>query len=129
MNYPGFGHSAGRATLQSIPAIALEAYDQLAAEAASRPIFLGGYSLGTAVALFVAAHRPAAGLILQSPPPIRPLILDHYGWWNLWLIAYPTSRQVPDDLDSLANGRRVTSPALFILGARDGIVPISTSEK
>jgi pimeloyl-ACP methyl ester carboxylesterase len=129
MNYPGFGYSAGPARLQSVPGAALATYDQLAREAGNRPIFIAGYSLGTAVAIFVAAHRPTAGLILQSPPPIRSLILDHYGWWNLWLIAYPTSRQIPDDLDSLANGRRVNAPAIFLLSARDMIVPVAYQRK
>jgi pimeloyl-ACP methyl ester carboxylesterase len=124
MNYPGFGRSDGPARLQSIPSAALAAYDHLAIDAGSRPIFVAGYSLGTAVAIFVAAHRPAAGLILQSPPPIQSLILDHYGWWNLWLIAWPTARQIPDELDSMSNGSHASAPALFVLSGRDSIVPI-----
>jgi len=38
-------------------------------------------------ALSVAARRPVAGLVLQNPPPLRQLIMGHYGWWNLWLVA------------------------------------------
>jgi len=30
-----------------------------------------------------------ADLILTNPPPLRQLIMGHYGWWNLWLAAAP----------------------------------------
>jgi pimeloyl-ACP methyl ester carboxylesterase len=128
MNYPGFGRSDGPASLTTIPGAALAAYDHLSQQAGGRPIFVAGYSLGTTVAIYVAAHRPAAGLILQSPPPIRSLLLGYYGWWNLWLLAWPTSLQVPPELDSLQNGPHAKAPAIFLLSARDETVPIKFQE-
>ena len=52
----------------------------------------------------VAANRPVAAIVLQNPPPLRQLILGHYGWWNLWLIATPVALGVPSELDSLNIG-------------------------
>ena len=121
VNYPGYGGSTPRAKLSLIPAAALAAYDALAQEAKGRPIFVTGTSLGTAAALHVAAHRPVTGMILQNPPPLRRMILDH-GWWNLWLFAGPVALGVPSDLDSIANARQVTAPAVFLLSADDEIV-------
>jgi len=85
MNYPGFGGSTGPAKLGRVGPAALTAFDALRKEAGERPIVIFGASLGTTAALHVAANRPAAGLILHNPPAIRQMILQHFGWWNLWL--------------------------------------------
>jgi pimeloyl-ACP methyl ester carboxylesterase len=123
VNYPGYGGSPGPARLASIPPAALSAYDRLAAEAKGKPIFLVGQSLGTAVALHVAAQRSCAGMILTNPPPLRSLILGNFGWWNLWLLAGPVAVSIPSELDSVANATHVNAPAIFVLAGRDSIVP------
>jgi pimeloyl-ACP methyl ester carboxylesterase len=123
MNYPGFGGSEGRAELKTIAPSATATYDELARRAGGRPIFVEANSMGTVPALHVAANRPVAGLVLQNPPPLRRLILQRYGWWNLWLAAGPIALQVPGDLDSLASARGVQAPAVFLVGERDSLVP------
>jgi hypothetical protein len=122
VNYPGYGGSDGPATLAGVHGSALAAYDALAKLAGGKPIFVYGYSLGTAAGLYVAANRPVAGIFLYNPPPIRQMIMNRYGWWNLWLAAYPVSRDVPSELDSLANGRKCIAPAFFALGKKDSFV-------
>ena len=124
VNYPGYGGSPGPARLASIAPSALAAYDALRAVAGERPIFVGGQSLGTAAALHVAAHRPVAGTVLWSPPPLRHMILKRFGWWNLWLVAGPIAMGVPPELDSLRNARRVGAPGLFVITGQDTVVPI-----
>jgi pimeloyl-ACP methyl ester carboxylesterase len=123
MNYPGYGQSSGPAKLDAIPPSALAAYDAVARVANGRPILLGSHSLGTAVALYVARNRSVAGLVLLNPPPLRQLILQHYGWWNLWLGALPVANGIPSELDSLSNAPEVTAPAIFLSAANDAIVP------
>src|SRR5438045_1684528 len=49
--------------------------------------------------------------------------MGHYGWWNLWTLAGPVSRQIPPELDSLANGSRVTAPAVFLSCGSAEIIP------
>jgi pimeloyl-ACP methyl ester carboxylesterase len=124
VNYPGYGGSPGPARLASIPPAALAAYDALRARAAGRPIFVGGQSLGTAAALHVAAHRPVAGTVLWSPPPLRNMILTRFGWWNLWLVAGPVALGVPAGLDSLRNAGETTAPGVFVVTGRDTVVPL-----
>lgn len=124
MNYPGFGQSDGPTALSSIEATALATYDQLARRAAGRPIFVTGYSLGSTTALAVASHRPTAGMILQSPPPLPRVIMERYGWWNLWLLAGTTVLQLPADLNSLSTAPQIKSPALFILSGDDSLIPL-----
>jgi pimeloyl-ACP methyl ester carboxylesterase len=123
INYPAFGGSTGPVSMKGSAAASLAAYDALRARAAGRPILLSGISFGTAAALHVASQRPVAGLVLHNPPPLRQLVLGRFGWWNLWLLAAPVACGVPSELDSLANARRVTAPAVFVLAAADEIVP------
>ena len=114
MNYPGFGQTTGPANLHDIPADALATYDALAKEANGKPIFVCGASLGTSTALYVAANRPCAGMILQNPPPLQRMILQKYGW----VAPAPVVAQIPEELDSLANAKRVKVPAVFVLAGR-----------
>lgn len=122
VNYPGFGGSAGHASLRGVADAALRSFDALAARAGGKPIIVRGTSMGTAAALHVAAEREVAGVILQNPPPLRQLIVGDHGWWNLWLLAFPVSWQIPPELDSLANARRARAPAVFLLAESDEVV-------
>ena len=122
MNYPGYGGSPAPKRMSGIPPAALAAYDALRRRAGDKPVFVEANSLGTTAALHVAANRPVAGLILQNPIPLRQLLLGRFGWWNLWLIAGPAALQVPSPLDSSANARRCTAPAVFLLADQDELV-------
>jgi pimeloyl-ACP methyl ester carboxylesterase len=125
MNYPGFGGSTGPARLARIGPAAVAGFDALRGEAADAPIVVYGASIGVTAALHVAASRPTdiAGLILHNPVPLREIILRHFGWWNLWLLAGPVAMQIPQDLDSTANARASRAPAIFLLAEKDEIVP------
>src|SRR5262249_45818455 len=123
VNYPGYGQSTGPASLSAIPGAALAAYDALAKVANGRRIFLGAHSLGSTVALYVATQRSVAGMTLLNPPPLRELIYQHYGWWNLWLGASVVACGIPPELDSLTNAAKVTVPAIVLSATRDKIVP------
>ena len=122
VNYPGYGQSAGAATLDNIPPAALAAYDALAHRANGKPIFVSGHSIGTAAALCVAAHRPVAGLVLHNPPPLRQLINGRFGWFDFWIASSRVAAAVPDELDSLANASKCNEPAVFILAGQDTFV-------
>jgi hypothetical protein len=69
MDYPGYGLNAGRPSADSICKEALLAYDY----ASSLPyvdknrIIIGGFSIGTGPAVYLAANREAAGLFLLAP--------------------------------------------------------------
>lgn len=122
LNYPGYGASDGKAELHTIPPAALAAFDEMRKEAGDKPLFVVGRSLGTAAALYVAAHRPVAGLVLHSPTPLTTVILGRFGWWNLWIAASTVALQVPSDLNAIANARHCTAPAVFIITQQDRLV-------
>ncbi|MBV8969589.1 MAG: alpha/beta fold hydrolase [Verrucomicrobia bacterium] len=123
VNYPGYGGSTGPARLAKIGPAALAAFDALASIAGGRPIILLGLSLGTTVALYVAAHRRVAGVILQDPLALREMILGRHGWWNLWLLAGPLALKVPRELDSVANAKAVQAPGIIVTDQLDEVVP------
>jgi len=129
VNHPGFGGSSGTARLDRLAPAAIAAYDELAKQAGGKPIYISATSLGTTMALHVAKERPVAGMILRTPPPLRQLILQHHGWWNLWLLATPVALGVPSDIDSIANAKKVGVPAVFILMDGDTVVPIKYQQK
>lgn len=124
VNYRGFGGSEGSATLSGVAEAATIAYDALAKEAKGKPIYAFGTSMGTTAALHLAAERELAGLLLVNPPPLRRLVLEEHGWWNLYLLAFPTALGIPRTLDSEENARRTHAPAVFVTAEDDGIVPL-----
>jgi pimeloyl-ACP methyl ester carboxylesterase len=125
LNYPGSGRSGGAAKMAAIPPAALAAFDALKQVAGERPIFVEANSLGSVPAIYVASQRPAAGVIVQNPPPLKELLLGRFGWWNLWLMATPVAMQVPDDMNLIAVAPHVppTMPTLFIQALGDSYVP------
>lgn len=122
MNYPGFGGSSGPASLKRMADAALVTFDTLQREAGGKPIIVFGTSIGSTVALHLAANRRVAGVILHNPPPLRQMILRGFGWWNLWLLAGPVALQIPRELDSIENARRIHVPGIFLLAENDEIV-------
>jgi len=122
VNYPGFGGSTGPARLARIGPAALAAFDALQVKAGERPIVIFGASIGTTAALHIAARRKVAGVILHNPPAVRQMVLRQFGWWNLWLLAGPVALQIPRELDSIANAKAASAPAIFLLAEKDEIV-------
>ena len=123
VNYPGFGGSAGPASLRGVAEAADRAAASAFAIARGRPVFAFGASMGTTAALRVAAHYPVAGVVLQNPPALRQLVRREHGFWNLWLLALPVSLQIPSAIDSVENAARATAPASFVTGEKDTLVP------
>jgi hypothetical protein len=80
-------------------------------------LVLYGESLGSAVAIRLAATQQIAALILESPfTSIAALAQYHYP-------LVPAALLVWDRFDALARIGEVTAPILFLQGGRDRIVP------
>jgi uncharacterized protein len=123
VNYPGYGQSTGPASMDAMPQMELDAFDSVSQIANGKPVIVTGHSLGCTAALYVAAHRPVAALVIQNPPPLRQLIIGRFGWWNLWLGAIPIALQIPPEFDSIANAQQCHEPAVLISGIHDDYIP------
>lgn len=68
-DYEGYGTSQGKPTEKAVYQDEAAAYDYLAIDLKTPPdrIVIFGRSVGAGPATYIAARRPAAGLILQSP--------------------------------------------------------------
>lgn len=120
MSYRGYSGSTGRPTEANNVADAKRAYDALVAEGV-RPeeIVLYGESLGSGVAVQLAAARPVAGVVLDAPYtsivdvaagaypylPVRPFLFDRY----------ETLHHLPE----------VDAPLLVVHGEADEVIPVA----
>jgi fermentation-respiration switch protein FrsA (DUF1100 family) len=124
VDYPGYGASGGRASEAGLYAAAQVAYDALLArpEIDRTRVFLYGRSLGSAVATHLAAHRPVAGLVLESPfTSARGMSRRHYALVPSFLLRLR--------LDNLATMRRLRCPVLVFHGTADRLVPVAMGER
>jgi len=123
LSYRGYGGSTGRPSEAGLIRDAFAAYDFAAARYPARRLVLWGESLGTAVAVALAAEREVGGLILDAP---FTSIAD------VGAAAYPfvpVRRLIKDAFGSDRRIARVAAPILALHGELDTIVPIRFGER
>lgn len=122
--YRGFAGSTGRPSERGIIADALQAYDHLTSLGAPETsIAVYGESLGTAVAVRVAAERRPSALILESPFSSAAEVGSYtYPYLPVhWLLE--------DRFETISFIGKVRAPLLVLHGERDDIVPIRFGRK
>jgi len=127
-DYRGIGFSAGSPDVMAFRQDALRLYDSLAASSPGRPVIVYGFSLGTAMATYVASQRKVAGLILAgtiaSAAEELPVYTHAQGLpaeTAAALIPAPDSIEVFNEVGNIA---RSTAPLLMLHGEADTLVPI-----
>ena len=114
----GYNGSTGQPSETALVADAKLAFDQVVARGIpGDQIVVFGESLGTGLAVQVAADRPVRAIILDSPyTSLVDVAAGRMPWIPVrWLMA--------DRLDSLAVIPRVHAPLLIIHGDQDDAVP------
>ncbi len=116
--FRGYGRSAGDPTEQRIVSDFVKLYDRLAARADvdAQRIIIHGRSIGTGVACGLAAQRPPAALILQSP--FRSVAAIMAGFWIPRFC-------VLDPFDNEAVLATFEKPVLIMHGTRDTVIPVA----
>ena len=125
VNYRGYGASEGRPGEKALVADGIELFDWAARRTdidASR-IVLHGVSLGTGVAVQVAAARPARCVVLTSPfASALDIAREMYPWLPVaWLLRHP--------FDSAARAPALRMPALILMGGADTLIPPRHSQR
>jgi len=117
--YRGYGGNPGTPTEDGFYADARAALAFLEREAVpSNQLVLYGESLGSGVAVQLAAQHQVAALILEAPPTsVAEVAQCHFPF-------VPAARLVTDRFDSLSRIAKVKAPLLILHGERDRIVPI-----
>lgn len=120
MTYRGFGGSTGVPSERANVADARLAYDSLRADGvAAADIIVYGESLGSGIAVQIAAEKPVGGIILDAP---YTSLVDVAETVYPYL---PARLLMTDRYETLTYIGRVTAPLLILQGERDEIVPIS----
>ena len=122
--YRGYSGSTGEPSEAGLHEDARAGYDWLIARGhGAQDIVIHGFSLGTGVAVQLAAERPARALILEAPfTSINDVVADHAPMFS------SASSIITDRFASSEWIGRVHMPVLIVHGDRDNVVPISESE-
>jgi uncharacterized protein len=124
LGYRGYGGNPGKPTEAGLYADADAAIEFLERQAiAPDRTVLWGESLGSAVAVYLAAQRSVAGMVLEAPfTSIAAIAQLHYP-------MVPAALLVRDRFDALSRISRIDTPLLVLHGGRDAIVPIHFGRK
>jgi fermentation-respiration switch protein FrsA (DUF1100 family) len=123
LSYRGYGGSTGKPSESGLLLDAAAAYEFAAARYPPERIVLWGESLGTGVAVALAAERRTAGLILDAPFTSAAAV---------GAAAYPfvpVRWLIKDAFRSDERIARVRVPLLVLHGEQDRIVPVTFGEK
>jgi uncharacterized protein len=123
LSYRGYAGSSGQPSEQGLLEDAAATYLFAASRYEDGRMIAWGYSLGTGVAVALAAEHPLGGLVLEAPYtsiadvaaaafpylPVRILLKDRF----------PSDQRIA----------RVTAPVLIMHGTRDTTIPIRFGER
>ena len=120
LDYRGFGGSTGKPSEAANVADAKQAYEALRREGvAAKDIILYGESIGSGVAVQVAAESEAAGLILDAPyTALVDVAANRYRW-------FPISLMMTDRYESRRYLPGLKLPLLVVHGERDQAIPVA----
>ena len=122
-NYRGYGRSEGKPGEAEFFADALQIYDYAAGRADAGRIAVMGRSLGSGVAVYLAARRPVAGVILVSPyDSIESVAKGVYPY-------LPIGLMLKHRFDSLSRAPGIKAPLLCLVASDDRVIPRPHSER
>ena len=123
LSYRGYAGSSGQPSEQGLLRDAAAAYAFTTARYAVDRIVVWGFSLGSGVAVALAAEQPVGKLILEAPyTSIADVAASAFP-------VLPVRWLVRDRFHSDQRIARVTAPLLIMHGARDPTIPLRFGER
>jgi fermentation-respiration switch protein FrsA (DUF1100 family) len=124
VDYRGYGGSTGKPSEQGLVTDAEASYDWLLAKGVPpQRIVVVGESLGTGIAVKLAARRPVVAVALEAAySSLTDVAADRY-WW------LPVQLLMKNPVDAAADVAKVNVPLLFHHGDSDETVPIQFGRK
>jgi hypothetical protein len=123
VGYRGYSGSTGHPTEAGLHEDARAAYAWVAARYPARDIVIQGHSLGSGVAVRLAAERPARALILESPFTSTVDVAER------WAPLLPVRLFIRDRFMSRDWIGRVHCPVLVVHGDRDGVIDFTSGRQ
>jgi fermentation-respiration switch protein FrsA (DUF1100 family) len=123
LSYRGYAGSSGKPSERGLLADAAAAYAFTTARYSADRIVVWGFSLGSGVAVALAAEQPVGRIILEAPYTSIADVAAAVFWFApvRWLIR--------DQFRSDERIARVTAPLLIMHGARDPTIPIGFGDR
>ena len=123
VDYRGYGSSAGSPSERALTADGLQWYDHAHAALGATKVVLFGRSLGSGVAVHIAAARPLAGVILVAPfDSLREVAKHYYPYLPVsWMLRHP--------FDSISHAPDIEAPLLCLVAQRDEVIPLVHSKR
>jgi fermentation-respiration switch protein FrsA (DUF1100 family) len=123
LSYRGYGGSSGRPSEAGLIADARAAYAFVRARHEPSRIVLWGESLGSGVAVALAAEQPVAKVVLEAPfTSAADVAASVYPF-------VPVRQLMKDQFRSDERIATVKAPVLIMHGRRDSVVPFALGEK
>jgi fermentation-respiration switch protein FrsA (DUF1100 family) len=123
LSYRGYGGSSGTPTEAGLIADAAAAYDFAVSRYPAERIVVWGESLGTGVAVALAANHRIGRLILEAPFTSTVDVGAQVYWY------LPVRALMKDTFRSDLRIGQVTAPLLIMHGTHDTTVPIALGER
>ncbi len=119
VNYRGYGLSGGSRGEAALVSDALQWFDHVATLPGTDParIYVFGRSLGSGVAVALAAQRPVARVILATPYDSLAAVAKRYYWY------LPVDLLLKHRFDSIALAPSLKQPLLCLIAERDEVIP------
>lgn len=128
VNYNGYGDSTGKPAEKAFFQSALAIYDAVAArdDVDMQRIVVCGRSMGTGVAVYLAAHRTVSGVILISPYDTLINVVRHAFRSLRWL---PLSLLAKHPFNSVSLAPSIHAPLLALAGQYDTLITPACSQR
>jgi uncharacterized protein len=123
IEYRGYGGSQGSPSEQGLFADGEAAYAFAAAHYQPEQIVLWGESLGSGVAVYLAAEKPVGRVILEAPFTSAAAVAALRYWF------LPVRLLMKDQFRSDERIQNVTAPVLILHGLNDHVVPYAMGER
>jgi pimeloyl-ACP methyl ester carboxylesterase len=123
VDYRGYGSSEGAPSEKSLIEDGLHWHDFATQKLGAGKVVLFGRSLGTGVAVQLAAARPVAGLVLVAPYDSMASVGQHH------YPFVPVRWMLKHRFDSMAHAPAIAAPLLCLVAARDEIIPVVHSRR
>jgi hypothetical protein len=123
VDYRGYGASAGTPSEEALSADAIEWFDYAKQKLDAQRLVVFGRSLGSGVAVQLAAARPVEAVILVTPfDSLTNVARHHYPYLPVsWMLKHP--------FDSLGRAPAIAAPLLCLVAERDEVIPVVHSRR
>lgn len=123
VDYRGYGSSEGTPSEEALVKDAMQWYGFARERLGAQKIVLFGRSLGTGVAVQLAAAHEVAGLVLVAPyDSLTGVARHHYPYLPVrWMLKHP--------FDSLTRAPSIAAPLLCLVAGGDEVVPVVHSRR